>query len=547
MNKQRLVTGVILFLSLVAFGAAIALSQVVVTKLDALRESSHDNILWSLQRLELEAANLDASAKDASQTGEFAEFQQSFDIFASRVATFNDGPQFAPLRQRDSFQATLGQLLGFIRRTIPLVDDPNTDPKRIIAIIQNDLPQIRQFTNDIALDGLTGITLKTAQDRAELYRTLRNLGLVSLGLVLLLGTFGLYVTGREREASHLAVVRQELLRSMETVINASLDAIVTIDANGKVTGFNPAAERIFGYSKSALMGKEITHFLVPEKYRDVHKAGLMRAVRDGQYRLVGKGRVHMQALRASGEEFAMDMLIERIGSDDQLQFVAFIRDASTLAGSDSYDTDKDALHPRDLQALSILISGLGRSVVQDHPDTAPEWLTDDLHDLGQIIQILSASDTADPTPYAFETLLQNIVTYINSVRPAGTKPASLEWEHLPIRQVHGNRAVLRAMLKLLVHQVMLQLPNPVFAFVVQEVAHLGGSQLIELRLIIDEDASNRHQILSDMLFVTDGRDAAHIACPTFAKLIAHLGANIALQQINQKQSAIALKIPVHSL
>ena len=108
MNKQRLVTGVILFLSLVAFGAAIALSQVVVTKLDALRESSHDNILWSLQRLELEAANLDASAKDASQTGEFAEFQQSFDIFASRVATFNEGPQFAPCASGTVFKPHWG-------------------------------------------------------------------------------------------------------------------------------------------------------------------------------------------------------------------------------------------------------------------------------------------------------------------------------------------------------------------------------------------------------------------------------------------------------
>ena len=63
----------------------------------------------------------------------------------------------------------------------------------------------------------------------------------------------------------------EIIR--QTMLQASLDAIIVIDETGSIIEFNPAAERIFGFKRSAILGKDLLHTVVPHFYRKGYATG----------------------------------------------------------------------------------------------------------------------------------------------------------------------------------------------------------------------------------------------------------------------------------
>ena len=62
----------------------------------------------------------------------------------------------------------------------------------------------------------------------------------------------------------------------DAILKASLDAIIVMDHEGRFVEFNPAAEAMFGFSHDEVVGKSLADFIVPERLRDSHRAGLAR-------------------------------------------------------------------------------------------------------------------------------------------------------------------------------------------------------------------------------------------------------------------------------
>ncbi len=58
------------------------------------------------------------------------------------------------------------------------------------------------------------------------------------------------------------------------IVNAALDCVVTIDSGGRIVEFNPAATRVFGFSRDEALGRELAELIVPERLRDRHRAAL---------------------------------------------------------------------------------------------------------------------------------------------------------------------------------------------------------------------------------------------------------------------------------
>jgi len=74
---------------------------------------------------------------------------------------------------------------------------------------------------------------------------------------------------RESEAHYRAVTR------------AAGDAIVTADGASNITGWNPAAERMFGYAEAEVLGQSLTQ-LMPPRFREQHVAGIKRVMAGGE-------------------------------------------------------------------------------------------------------------------------------------------------------------------------------------------------------------------------------------------------------------------------
>jgi len=111
------------------------------------------------------------------------------------------------------------------------------------------------------------------------------------------------------------------------ILETALDCIITIDCQGIVLDWNPAAERTFGYSLREALGHEMSELIIPARFREMHRGGLARAVETGTDVLKGR-RLELSAVRKNGEEFPVELAITRIAAGLTPLFTGHIRDIS---------------------------------------------------------------------------------------------------------------------------------------------------------------------------------------------------------------------------
>jgi diguanylate cyclase (GGDEF)-like protein/PAS domain S-box-containing protein len=116
-------------------------------------------------------------------------------------------------------------------------------------------------------------------------------------------------------------------RRVKAIIDTALDAFVGVDAQGRITDWNPRAQEIFGWTREEVPGKTITETIIPHRLRRAHEDRMQRFSAAGSSGVVGK-RVQLSALRRDGAEFPVEMTIGLINAGDTHFFGAFIQDIS---------------------------------------------------------------------------------------------------------------------------------------------------------------------------------------------------------------------------
>lgn len=109
------------------------------------------------------------------------------------------------------------------------------------------------------------------------------------------------------------------------MFEAALDSVISMDHEGRVTEFNPAAERTFGYPREEVIGREMASLIIPPALRERHRAGLARYLATGEGRILGQ-RIEMPAVRADGSELIVELTVARIPVEGPPFFTAFLRD-----------------------------------------------------------------------------------------------------------------------------------------------------------------------------------------------------------------------------
>jgi PAS domain S-box-containing protein len=117
------------------------------------------------------------------------------------------------------------------------------------------------------------------------------------------------------------------------VVSASLDPVITMDDQGRIVEFNPAAEQVFGHRRSDVIGKEMAELVIPPRLRDAHRRGLERYLATGEGPALGR-RLELTAMRADGRELPVELAIVRLPGIEPPLFTGFIRDLSRERSSD---------------------------------------------------------------------------------------------------------------------------------------------------------------------------------------------------------------------
>src|SRR6185295_14230047 len=112
---------------------------------------------------------------------------------------------------------------------------------------------------------------------------------------------------------------------LEQMIETSAEAFVASDADGVITGWNAAAEQMFGLPRDKALGQPLAETIVPPSLRDAHRAGLARFLEAGEPRVIGK-RIEIVAWRSDIGEFPVELAIWALREGDRWSFNAFLHD-----------------------------------------------------------------------------------------------------------------------------------------------------------------------------------------------------------------------------
>lgn len=138
---------------------------------------------------------------------------------------------------------------------------------------------------------------------------------------------GLSVYFRDVTDRHLAA--REMHEERETfsvVVNATSDAVISMDAEGAIRMFNPGAERIFRWTRASIAGQNV-EVLLPERYRAAHRQHLRRfAESEVSSRMMGLGLI--KGLRSDGQELDLEGTISQLMIHQQQVLMVSLRDVT---------------------------------------------------------------------------------------------------------------------------------------------------------------------------------------------------------------------------
>jgi len=114
---------------------------------------------------------------------------------------------------------------------------------------------------------------------------------------------------------------------LNTITNSAGDAIIMIDESGFISFWNPAAEKIFGFSREEAIGQVLHNLIVPESYREDYFTNHPAFKETGNGRAIGK-TMELKGLHKNGNEFTVALTLSAVQLQNRWHAVGIVRDIS---------------------------------------------------------------------------------------------------------------------------------------------------------------------------------------------------------------------------
>ncbi|ABC30329.1 Signal transduction histidine kinase [Hahella chejuensis KCTC 2396] len=172
----------------------------------------------------------------------------------------------------------------------------------------------------------------------------------------------------ERKASELALQDREA--RVRAIVDTVVDGIITIDGAGLIDTFNPAAERIFGYAASDVIGVNVS-ILMPEPYHSEHDGYIAKFMHTGEAKVIGVGR-EVTGRRRDGSTFPMELAVSEMTVEGRRMFTGVVRDITDRKRMERQKDEFIATVSHELRTPLTAIGGALGLVLGKHGGELPK-------------------------------------------------------------------------------------------------------------------------------------------------------------------------------
>lgn len=158
--------------------------------------------------------------------------------------------------------------------------------------------------------------------------------------------------------------RHDAESRLRALLDAAVDAIITIDRHGLIESVNPATERLFGYRAEEMLGSNVS-MLMPSPHRERHDGYLQRYLMTGERRIIGIGR-EVDARRKDGSLFPVDLTVTEFQVEGERMFTGLVRDISDRRAAEEAARSRldELAHAGRLADLGLTTSAIAHEVNQ---------------------------------------------------------------------------------------------------------------------------------------------------------------------------------------
>ena len=270
-------------------------------------ESGEISGIWGLARDVTQSKEAEEALRQSEET-----FKSAFTNSAVGLALI--APDGSWLQVNRSLCEITGysesELMQTTFRAITHPDDIDLDLKLMQQLLDGEIPAYEMEKRYIHKDGhsvwiLINRSLERRDDGTPLYfiSQVQNIS--------------------ERNAAESALRESEMRQ--RSIVESSLDAIVSIDGQGSVLEWNPAAERIFGWSRDEALGSNMAELIIPPQLHSSHHGGIAHYIASGEGPILGQ-RIELPALRKDGAALTVELIVVPISGQSGPSFTGFLRD-----------------------------------------------------------------------------------------------------------------------------------------------------------------------------------------------------------------------------
>ena len=241
------------------------------------------------------------------------------------------------------------------------------------------------------------------------------------------------------------------------LITHAPDGIIVIDEHSRIKLWNPRSEVLFGWAAEEVNGVLMGETIIPEKYREMHYAGMKRLLTTGEAHVLNK-TIEITAMHKSGNEFHIALTISKTTVNNEILFIAFIRDISAqkqmqlellqqrekLEQSNIELTQYATLASHDLKEPIRKILTFSDLLIRpqiDKPAFTQEQLVDKIHRTAKKMQAIvtsighfSSISIKDIESVPITQILQELM--IDMQDEIALKGATIQFSNLPVAAVN---------------------------------------------------------------------------------------------------------------